>query len=254
MMSINLIGQHSEECSQSFITYGDQKIYYTRLPRDESIRRIKIKVHPDCRVEVLAPLSATASEVEEGVKAKARWIVKKLRVFQEQMTGVTPRQYVSGESHYYLGKQYQLKVFIAENEPVGVSLYRGVLKVTVRRKDSVGVKNQLEKWYRVKAKELFNARLDVLIAQTLWLSEKPKLRILAMRSQWGSCSPSGTITLNPKLVKASKDCIDYVILHELCHLAEHNHSENFYRLMKQVMPNWESVKLRLDSKANAFLM
>lgn len=65
----------------------------------------------------------------------------------------------------------------------------------------------------------------------------------------GSCSPNGRLTLNPNLVKAPRECIDYVILHELCHLAEHNHSERFYRLMGQVMPDWEKTKKRLDGMA-----
>ncbi|MNI90038.1 WLM domain protein [compost metagenome] len=70
-----------------------------------------------------------------------------------------------------------------------------------------------------------------------------------MQTQWGSCSPKGRITLNPHLVKTPRECIDYVILHELCHIAEHNHSERFYRLLTQVMPNWEKVKARLDGMA-----
>jgi hypothetical protein len=74
-----------------------------------------------------------------------------------------------------------------------------------------------------------------------------------MQKQWGSCSPEGRITLNPNLVKAKRDCVDYVILHELCHLAEHNHSEHFYRLMAQVMPNWQVVKKELDDRAAVFL-
>jgi predicted metal-dependent hydrolase len=95
--------------------------------------------------------------------------------------------------------------------------------------------------------------MDSLLEQTLWVSDKPSMRILAMKSQWGSCSPKGLITLNPALVKASRDCIDYVILHEFCHLAEHNHGKKFYRLMGQVMPNWETVKNRLDGMANLLL-
>lgn len=74
-----------------------------------------------------------------------------------------------------------------------------------------------------------------------------------MQTQWGSCSPKGQLTLNPHLVKAPRDCIDYVLLHELCHVAEHNHSEGFYRLMRQVMPQWEKVKERLDGMAYFYL-
>lgn len=96
-------------------------------------------------------------------------------------------------------------------------------------------------------------RLEAMLSQTLWVVDKPPLRILTMQTQWGSCSPKGRLTLNPHLVKAPGACIDYVILHELCHIAEHNHSEQFYKLLKQVMPNWESVKERLDRMANLLL-
>lgn len=74
-----------------------------------------------------------------------------------------------------------------------------------------------------------------------------------MKKQWGSCSPQGHILLNPHLVKAPRDCIDYVILHELCHLQEHNHSPKFYQLLSQLMPAWKSVKTRLDSMAELLL-
>jgi predicted metal-dependent hydrolase len=74
-----------------------------------------------------------------------------------------------------------------------------------------------------------------------------------MQTQWGSCSPNELLTINPHLVKAPRECIDYVILHELCHLIEHNHSDKFYRLMNQVMPTWERVKKQLDDRANVLL-
>jgi len=115
------------------------------------------------------------------------------------------------------------------------------------------IKSLLFDWYRIRAREVFNHRLNEVIAQTLWVKEKPPVRLLSMQTQWGSCSPKGQLTLNLHLVKAPRECIDYVLLHELCHLAEHNHSEKFYRLMKQVMPHWEKVKERLDGMAYFYL-
>ena len=103
------------------------------------------------------------------------------------------------------------------------------------------------------APTFFQRRLDLLIPQTLWVSERPPIRLRAMQTQWGNCSAKGCLTLNPWLVKASSECIDYVLLHELCHVAEHNHSEEFYRLMGQVMPGWEKVKKRLDGMAGMLL-
>ena len=243
----------SVEFTKNYISYGDQKIHYQRVSRSESIQRVKIKVYPDCRVEVAAPMFASDEEVKASVELKARWIFKKIEIFRAQLEGITPRKYVSGETHYYLGKQYQLKVDVSEFVPQGVKLLRGVLQVNVAEKKTSHIKKYLNDWYRIRAREVFSKRMDALLEQTLWVSETPSIRILAMKTQWGSCSPAGMVTLNPMLVKSPRDCIDYVILHELCHIAEHNHGDKFYRLMDQVMPNWEQTKSRLDFMASHYI-
>ena len=79
------------------------------------------------------------------------------------------------------------------------------------------------------------------------------MRLQVMKTQWGSCSPTGKLTLNPWLVKAPRDCIDYVILHELCHLKEHNHSPRFFKLLDRHMPAWRQRKARLDELAEIIL-
>jgi len=111
----------------------------------------------------------------------------------------------------------------------------------------------LTSWYKTRSRDVFSKYLDELLDKTLWVSERPYLRIQSMKTQWGSCSPNNRITLNYHLVKASKQFISYVILHELCHIAEHNHSERFYRLMHQVMPGWEKTKENLDKMAVSLL-
>ena len=234
--------------------YGDEQITFERLPRSEGIQRVLIKVHPDCRIEVAAPTQADDNEVLAAVKKRGRWIYQQLRDFRQQSAYVTPRQYISGESHYYLGKQYLLKVLEDPNTTPQVKLLRGKLEVTVRQKSAEKVQQLLSDWYKVRAKEVFAKRLDAMLEQALWVAERPLLRILSMHTQWGSCSPQGRLILNPHLVKAPRECIDYVILHELCHLAEHNHSERFYRLLHQVMPTWEKTKQQLDGMANKLLV
>lgn len=229
--------------------YGDERICFERLPRTEGVHRVLIKVHPDCRVQVAAPPQCDDTEVLAAVKKRGRWIYRQLRDFRARLEHLTPRRYVSGESHYYLGKQYLLKVIEAPSEVQDVKLFRGKLEVTVRQKSADKVQSLLDAWYRSRAREIFARRLDAMLEQALWTKEHPPLRILTMQTQWGSCSPNGRLTLNPYLVKAPRECIDYVILHELCHIAEHNHSERFYRLMSQVMPQWEKTKERLDGMA-----
>jgi predicted metal-dependent hydrolase len=233
--------------------YGDERITFERVLRPKATSKVLIKVHPDCRVVVSAPEDATSETVLYAVKQRGRWIYEQLREFRQQLEHVTLRKYISGESHYYLGKQYLLKVHVEPNQVQGVKLLRGKLEVSVRASDATRVKSLLIDWYKTRAREVFAKRLDVLLEQALWVQERPPIRILTMQTQWGSCSPNGRITLNPHLVKAPRDCIDYVILHELCHIAEHNHSERFYRLLSQVMPNWEKTKERLDGLASRIL-
>ena len=115
------------------------------------------------------------------------------------------------------------------------------------------VKALLEKWYQEKANLIFAERLDLVLPKASWVMGTPSFRLIAMKKQWGSCSSKGNLIINPHLIRAPKECIDYVILHELCHLKEHNHSERFWRLLTQVMPNYKDLKAKLNSMAELYL-
>lgn len=234
------------------IIYGDEVVDFEVLESPSRTEKILIKVYADCRVVVSAPLNADDKTIIDAVKQRSRWIYKQLRGFREQSKFITPRQYKSGESHFYLGKQYQLKVIHDDTKPKGVKLLRGRLEVNTLDTDIESIKSHLNEWYRSRAKVIFDVRFQRILEQALWVEDKPSIRLMSMRTQWGNCSPSGLLTLNPHLVKAPTICIDYVILHELCHLVEHNHSERFYQLLNQVMPDWEVVKERLDNMAAKF--
>jgi hypothetical protein len=100
---------------------------------------------------------------------------------------------------------------------------------------------------------VFQRRLDLMVESLPWTTTAPTWRMVEMQTQWGSCSPEGAILLNPHLIKAPICAIDYVLLHELCHLVEHNHSPRFYGLLDRFMPDWRSVKERLDGQADSIL-
>ena len=235
------------------IVYGDEVIDFEVLESSSRSQKILIKVYADCRVVVSTPLNTDDKTIIKAVKQRSRWIYKKLREFREQSKFITPRQYKSGESHFYLGKQYQLKVIQDDTKPNGVKLLRGRLEVNTLDTDIESIKSHLNEWYRSRAKVIFEVRLRQILEKALWVEAKPDIRLMTMRTQWGNCSPSGLLTLNPHLVKAPAICIDYVILHELCHLVEHNHSDRFYLLLNQVMPDWAKVKERLDNMAEKIL-
>lgn len=235
------------------IIYGGEVVDFEVLESPSRTEKILIKVYADCRVVVSAPLNADDKTIIEAVKQRSRWIYKQLREFREQSRFITPRQYKSGESHFYLGKQYQLKVIHDDTKPKGVKLLRGRLEVNTLDTDIESIKSHLNEWYRSRAKVIFEIRLQRILEQALWVETQPDIRLMTMRTQWGNCSPSGVLTLNPHLVKAPTICIDYVILHELCHLVEHNHSERFYQLLNQVMPDWSKIKNQLDMMANKLI-
>ena len=235
------------------IQYGDTIIDFSIEPRVSNTPKVLIKVHPDSRVVAHVPPMASYDEIIHSITKRARWVYKQINYFDNQREDILPRHYVSGESHFYLGRRHMLKVREVANSIPEVKLLRGVLDVQGQQLKPQKTKALLFNWYRTRAKEVFQRRLNEVVRKTLWVSEKPAIKLVSMQTQWGSCSPKGQLILNPHLIKAPGECIDYVLLHELCHIAEHNHSERFYRLMRQVMPQWELVKERLDGMAYFYL-
>ncbi len=111
----------------------------------------------------------------------------------------------------------------------------------------------LEAWYRQRAAEVYGNVLMEMAPRLGLRRTLPPMRLLAMRTQWGSCSPDGALLLNPHLVKAPRPCIEYVVAHELCHLREHNHSDRFYRHLARALPDWAARKTELDELAELLL-
>lgn len=233
--------------------YGNEKFEYEINFSQRRRRRIAIHVRPDATVGVSAPADRSEEDVHAAVLGRAEWISKHVSAARGLREHVLPRNYVSGESFLYLGRRYQLKVDRRCAGAPSVKLFRGHLRVEGTKKDSGAVKKQVDRWYRDRAREVFGRRMESLFDTVTWADTIPEWRLLKMKRQWGSCSSQGTIILNPHLVKAPRECVDYVILHELCHLREHNHSPRFYGLLDRIMPEWRRVKDRLESMAEAIL-
>ncbi|MDC2890364.1 M48 family metallopeptidase [Psychrosphaera algicola] len=265
--SINSGESRSTIEEQCILTYGNDTIYYDVIrktkPTDnakQTARKVIIKVHPDQRVVATVPHDASDDAIQNAMHKRARWIWQSIDEFAKQKDTVLPKRYVSGETQFYLGKRYVLKIHIDADQVPNVKLNRGKLNVTLKHEISkdnddrvVEIKPLIDRWYQQKAKTIFHERLAELLPKTTWVKGIPSFRTMPMKKQWGSCSAKGNLMLNPHLVKAQKECIDYVILHELCHIAEHNHSERFWRLLTQVMPNWKEVKAKLDDMAEMYL-
>jgi predicted metal-dependent hydrolase len=136
----------------------------------------------------------------------------------------------------------------------GAERVDGRIRIVVSDPDPDRIRNRLLGWYRQQAQHLFGERLAVISQETPWTGgEPPPMRLRKMKRTWGSCSAKGVITLNPQLVKAPPECIDYVIAHEICHLREHNHSKAFYALQDQLNPSWRKTRDQLREKEHLFL-
>ena len=231
------------------IQYGDRLLKFELNSVANLEGKIRIKVHPKDRIEVQAPIGVCEAEVREALKKRLRWVTKNLEIQEEKRAHILPRQYLSGETHFYLGRRYILKVVTAESR--SVKLKGGQIVVNID--DIIGVPDALNRWYRERAKGYFRKRLSLLMHDLPWVLSEPKITLKTMKTQWGSCSPSGTIILNPKLIKAPIQCIDYVLLHELCHLVERNHSERFYNLLSKHQSDWENRRERLNDISELIL-
>ncbi|MFA0476895.1 M48 family metallopeptidase [Vibrio breoganii] len=256
MASVTSNERNKEEYS---FVYGDEAVCYevVRKPAVEGKKRkIAIKVNPNCEVVINAPDDALRDDIHLAVMKRAKWIYDALKEFRGHLEYVQPKSYVSGEMQFYLGRRYVLKVIEDREAISSVKMQRGKLLVTLNRfnddKQAL-TKALVSRWYQIRAERVFHERLSELLPQASWVKGIPSFRVLPMTKQWGSCSAKGTLMLNPHLIKAPKECIDYVILHELCHIAEHNHSDKFWRLLTSVMPEWKEVKSRLDGMAELYL-
>lgn len=245
-----------QQVDRGVFYYGDELFHYRIIRKREfKDRKITIKVHSDQRIIVTAPGDATETAIHDAVLKRARWIWKNSKDFSQQKDYVLPKRYISGETQFYLGKRYMLKVMIDKDKMPCVKLSRGRLHVILQQDlDRIeNVKPLVNTWYQLKAKLVFAERLSKVLPKAIWVKGIPSFRLLSMQKQWGSCSVKGQLLLNPHLIKAPKECIDYVLLHELCHIVEHNHSEKFWRLLTQVMPDWRDVKAKLDNMAEHYL-
>jgi hypothetical protein len=235
------------------LTYGDERIRYQVCHVPGRKAKVAIHVHPDGSVQVDAPQDADLVQVKEAVQKRARWVLDHMLRARELRRYVLPREYVSGESYFYQGRRHQLKIITTLGQKAQVRLYRGRLEVRTEDSSPERVRSLLKDWYRQRAREYFARRLEAIVERTPWQEGVPPWRLLTMKKQWGSCSPNGTLSINPHLIKAPRECIDYVLTHELCHLQEHNHSPHFYRLLADRMPEWKSVKAKLDGMSELLL-
>jgi len=223
---------------------GDEVLSYT-LRRTGRRRTVGIFVEPDMRVTVLSPQGADVDNVERILRKRLPWIRRQRRAIEALPPPPAPRQWVNGETHRYLGRQYRLKLIAGRESKVRLSgAYIHVTLPTVS--DRGAIQKLVKAWYRQRAHVLVLDRANRLLRATTWLdiAELPPIVFRALSHRWASTTRK-RITFNPDVVKLSSGCLDYVIAHELVHLRIPNHGPAYWRMLGRVMPDWKKWRDRL---------
>ena len=199
-------------------------------------RTVAIQIHPDKRIELKVPLLYNIDEVEPFLVKHHRWIFNRLDAPEKKSR--EPKKFVDGEMHYFLGKQYPLRIIISPENTVEFRDDTIIVYAKYNVSDLIAV--LLERWYYQQAHQVFQEISIPLMKQMEKYNVFPQsFTIKKMKTRWGSCSSKGSINLNLDLIKLPEGCIKAVILHELCHLVHMNHSKEFYALMTAEMPDWK---------------
>ncbi len=211
----------------------------------KDIKNVHLSVHPpNGSVRISAPSRMDLDTIRVYALSKLGWIKKQQQKFREQERE-TLREYLDRESHYVWGKRYLLKV-IENDQPPSVALAHNQMLLQVRPATNREKRQAVvEAWYRDQLK----GAVPDLIAK--W---EPLLNVIVarfyvqrMRTLWGSCNPAArSIRLNTDLAKKPRECLEYVVVHEMVHLLEPTHNARFVALMGQFMPNWEFCRQKLN--------
>ncbi len=226
------------------IQYGQHNIKF-KVERGNR-KSMAISVRPNKQVVVRAPMGSQCDAIKKVVRKKAAWILKQQLYFIRFHPFPPVRRYQNGETHYYLGRQYRIKR-MKSNVPQ-VRMKGRYFYISYPGKNSKAkTKTLLSVWYTERARQVVVDR-----SMYYWplvhsgVQALPPIQVRKMTKSWGSCSKGKRITFNLELIKAPKYCLDYVVVHELCHLVHPRHDQGFYRLIKQIMPDWERRKEKLE--------
>ena len=214
----------------------------------KKVKNINLRIKPNMEIYISAPMNLHSDYIENFIRSKEKWIKQVLQKIEEAKQNQLPSQYLSGEKHKYLGKEYELEV--KQGNSNRVSIKEGKIILTVISnifENSDEKKKVMEKWYFENAQKVFvNAIqkwLEILDESIEKLSIKP------MKSRWGSCNyVKRYINLNTELIKRTQFEIEYVVLYELTHLKYPNHGKGFYRYIENYMPNYKMAEKMLNAK------
>lgn len=225
------------------IEYAGKK--YPVKRKQSSGKSISISVTPNQNIIIRAPKMATEEQVEDFIRRKTSWIQTQILFFKKHYKPNIVKEFITGESVWYLGRQYKLIVQRSSEDRVDYDKNRLYIFTTKSTTESIHNKRILDSWLREQRRKVFTERFEES-KKRFDYDAFPRFNIKSMDKRWGSFIDDHNIVLNPKLIHVGTDCIDYVIVHELCHVKYKNHTKYFFEFLSKKYPEWEKVKEKLE--------
>ncbi|MGG7177442.1 M48 family metallopeptidase [Clostridium paraputrificum] len=219
--------------------YGTRYIYFNTVFKDR--KTMSIEVEPNGEVNVISPLGLSEIEIINKVKSKAKWIVQKQYEVKSINVNKINREAVSGESYLYLGRNYTLLLKEDnESKEISVKLFRGKFIVTTYTKDQEKIKKVLENWYRDKTLSRIKERVNYY--KQYFNINPSDVKVKEQKKRWASCTSNNELLFNWRCSMAPANILDYIVVHEMCHMLYKDHSKEFWDKVSSVMPDYEPRK------------
>ena len=209
-------------------------------------KSLSIAIQPDGNLLVKAPLQLSDDEILKWIKSKTGWIIRQREKVLEQQKVNPPKRYRSGEKFSYMGKEYELEVRISDARAGMVGILADKIVVFSKVDSEDVVERILNSWYVEQAKIWIPKRVRFFAGQ---MGERYKnITIKNQKKRWGSCSSDRNLNFNWRLIMMPEEITDYVVVHELCHLKQMNHSKAFWDEVEKVLPDYKMRKKWLEEQ------
>lgn len=220
------------------VQYGTKELEFSVEFRNR--KTMSISVEPPNNILVVAPINTPEDEIKSVVKSRGNWIVQKLFEFRHIEARKINREFVNGESFMYLGRNYSLQIYVERSpqKSSNVILFRGKFHVYVKEKSDELIKEAMETWYRQKTEEQVKKRIKYY--QKFFSKTPTAIKVKEQKKRWASCTSKDELLFNWRCAMAKATALDYIVVHEMCHMYYKNHSQEFWDLVASVMADYDS--------------
>ena len=213
--------------------------FEVEVKRTNRRKTATLKIH-EGMVQAIVPQKLSQQVIDDLIQKKTDWIRKKL-IIQQSVPTYKPKEFVSGGFFSYLGRNYRLKVLTGDRQQA--KLKHGYLEVTVKpnqKSDQSLIRKLLQNWYITHATEKLEQKTETY-AQEIGVRPS-RIKVKEFKSRWGSCSSNGEIIYNWKIIMSPDPIVDYVVVHELCHLVHQDHSKQYWHKVRSIIPDYQSKR------------